>query len=322
MKLQETQFAYSVGRIRANELRLFTQADMDALVQAASVADVRRLLADKGWHTAAGDAEMLEQELQATWQLLEEVAPQGDLFAALVVEQDFQNLKGALKAHLSGETPARYMAQPSLLPAQELLELVTLKQYDRLPDYLREAAVAAYDAITRLESGMRCDLILDRAALETKLRLARDTGSALFLQAVQLECAAANVKIALRAAKTGREKAFALDAMCAQPLLSNEALYDAALGGTEELLAFLHTTPLDTAAQALTDSITAFEKECEQLVLDVLQAAKYTAFGPDPVVAYYYARTTEIKNVRILLSAKAGGLDKEEITKRMRRTYV
>ena len=47
--MHETEYAYAVARIRANETKLLTRADIDQLIEAESYEAAVRLLADKGF---------------------------------------------------------------------------------------------------------------------------------------------------------------------------------------------------------------------------------------------------------------------------------
>ena len=66
----------------------------------------------------------------------------------------------------------------------------------------------------------------------------------------------------------------------------------------------------------------AFEKWCDDSVIELCKGAKYEFFGFAPIAAYYFAKTTEIKTVRIVLSAKLAGVPNEIIRERVRDLYV
>ena len=100
--MHENEYAYAVARIRANEVNLLTPAETEQLISAESYEAALRLLGDKGWHTdGVGHdyAPMLEEHVNAAWQLLKESAPDASLLDALVINNDFFNLKAALKAN-------------------------------------------------------------------------------------------------------------------------------------------------------------------------------------------------------------------------------
>lgn len=57
----------------------------------------------------------------------------------------------------------------------------------------------------------------------------------------------------------------------------------------------LANTELGSLADSLKEGLTAFEKKCDELSAQQMTEAKYTAFGPDPLAAYYNAVETETK---------------------------
>ena len=65
-----------------------------------------------------------------------------------------------------------------------------------------------------------------------------------------------------------------------------------------------------------------FEKWCDDIIIELAESARTMAFGAEPLAAYYIARETEQKNLRILSVCKEFGADKKTITERMRKLYV
>jgi len=325
-QLRDTDFAYGVARIRALENTLLSPAETEQLIAAPDLAAALRILADKGWQASSGEAGitgMLEAESVKTWQLMAESVPDIGIFNALIVANDFHNLKAALKAVLSGLKPSDYYIEPALIPPQSLGAAVEKMDFGLLPDYMRQPALDAYDAIVRLENGRMAEIFLDTAALGTAVDFAENSGSVLLAEITRLSAAASNVKTAVRCASIGREEEFILGALCRCGLLDSAGLAASALSGEEALLSFVASSPLgETAAEALKSGLAAFEKWCDEAVAGRVARAKYTPLGPDPVVAFYIYRDAEIKNARIILNAKINGLPSQMIRKRVRQIYV
>ena len=57
-------------------------------------------------------------------------------------------------------------------------------------------------------------------------------------------------------------------------------------------------------------------------MIELAQTSRMTAFGTEPLAAYYLAKEAEIKNLRIISVCKESGTDRETITERMRKLYV
>jgi len=323
--MRDTDFAYSVARIRANENSLLSPASVEQLIAAPDIAGALRVLADNGWQVPAnsdGIAAMHEGESVKTWQLLTQSVPDIGVFDALIIANDFHNLKAALKAVFSSLKPSDYFIEPCLVPPPLIGEAVEKMRFELLPAYMRQPAQDAYDAIVRLENGRLADIFLDTAALDTAIDFAKDSGSELLMEITQLAGAAANIKTAVRCAAIGRDVDFTLRALCRGELIDNRELVSAALAGEEALLSFVASSPLAEAAEPLKSGLTAFEKWCDEAIAGLVKNAKFTPLGPDPVIAYYIHRDAEIKNVRIILNAKMNVLPAQIIGKRVREVYV
>ena len=159
--MHENEYAYAVARIRANEVNLLTPAETEQLISAESYEAALRLLGDKGWHTdGVGHdyAPMLEEHVNAAWQLLKESAPDASFLDALVINNDFFNLKAALKAKFSDLDPSDYVVKPSVWDPAEIIGCVERNELDSLPECMRDCAQAAYDAIVKLETFRRKEI--------------------------------------------------------------------------------------------------------------------------------------------------------------------
>lgn len=320
--MHETDYTFAVARIRANETRLLTPAQLSQLIAAADAAEVRRLLADRGWRLPeAGEAaDPAEAALAVAYALIVSCAPDPALPAALAVGNDFTNLKATIKCVFSDLDPAAYLTQPALTEPDLLIKAITQAQFSLLPAHLQAPAQAAYQAVAELHSGQKAELILDKAALEARAAFAAKSGSPLLEKITALATLLSNLKIALRCRRLGKSEAFALEAMAAGAP-DPAALY-AACKDPKSAAAFLESTPYAFLAAAAGESFTALEKAGDNAVVAMLQEAKYEIFGPDPLVAYYYAKVAETKNVRIILSAKAAGVSAQSIAERVREIYV
>ncbi|MDR3344052.1 MAG: V-type ATPase subunit [Oscillospiraceae bacterium] len=326
MALPDTEYAYAVARVRANEHSLLSAAELDALIAAPSYDAAVQQLRGKGWAlhttpvTAADDIFALWEEMDvAVWRLLEESAPDIKLFYPLIAANDFFNLKAALKAVFSGLEPESYCRTPSVTPLELIAEAAAQKRFELLPTHLREAAEAAYDALARVGSGQLAEIIIDRAALNNTLQLAREGQIPQLVQWAEQLAAAANIKIALRCAQTGKSLDFTLRAMGQGSWLDNKQLTAAALEGHKALADYLRTTPCAAAAEALSlaqGSRAALERWSDSISPLLLAQAQSTAFGPAPLIAYYLRGRAELKTVRIILLAKRVGVSEAALRTR------
>ena len=90
----------------------------------------------------------------------------------------------------------------------------------------------------------------------------------------------------------------------------------------EEIERYLADTAYAGGAEALSESASAFERWCDNRIIETIKPQKYNPFTVGPIVAYILARLNEIKTVRIILTCKLNRLPEEAIRERVREMYV
>lgn len=323
--MRDTEFAYGVAHIRAHELSLLSNDNLESMISAANLGEAVRVLGDKGWDTESGDiSEMLLKESEKNWKLICDCLPAEHLLDCLIVENDFHNLKTSVKTAFTKENPDQYFLFPCVYDPQQVKEAIEKKDFSSLPECMGETAEKAYDVLARLGSGQMSDVIIDRQAMAIKLQLAEKSDSTLLKNAVAMNVAAANIKIALRCVKTGKSLDFMKKAMSEEcPIIDIETLQRKAVEGENAVTSYLEgVKEFSQAASLLKESSTLFEKYLDDAIMDKVKEAKFTSFGVEPIFAYFMAREAEIKNVRVILSLKRNGISSDEIRKRVRESYV
>ena len=99
-------------------------------------------------------------------------------------------------------------------------------------------------------------------------------------------------------------------------------LAQAAVESFEAITGYLIHTCYGGAAEALCQSASAFERWCDNRLIEKIRPQKYETSTIDPIAAWLLARENEIKTVRILLSGKRNGLSDDAIRERLREMYV
>jgi len=323
--MQNTQYAFSVSSIRVKESALFGQTEMEQLLAIPTYAAALSFLSEHGWEVPAGRPEtnqILRLELLRTWDFLCEIAPDISILYPLILRKDYHNLKAGIKSSLSGFDVNTYFMYPSTLSHELLIDAVTQRQFDILPAPFAAVGEEAYDALVRTSDGQLADILIDCTALTDILARSKATRNKLIIDLAELYCAAANMKTAIRAARTEKNEEFLQRALSECGTLEKDRLISEASRGFEPLMAYLATTVYAAGAALVSESPSAFEKWCDDEAMALLDRTRYEFFGPEPLIAYYYSKEAEIKNVRILLAAKENNLPAEKIRQRLRRLYV
>lgn len=322
--IKDTDYAYAVARLKANENKLLTSSDIEALISCRTLRQCFELLSAKGWSVSEEStvAQILSRQNKELWVLLCESVPDKSVLNVLTVLNDYFNLKAAVKASLTASDPERLFVYPTSVDLDLLKEAVKMREFSRLGDEKGNAAEEAYKTALTSGSGQAADIILDKAALDCLVRLSDGSKSELVKETARLICTFADIRTAYRSAKTKKSESFLDKALSDGGALERKTLIEKSLKGEKELIAYLEKTEFHKAAQLIEKSTTEFEKYCDDAVLENAKKAKYMFLGFEPVMAFYYAKQAELKTVRILLGAKQNGLSDNALRERVRALYV
>ncbi len=326
MAIKDTNYVYAVANVRVKEMSLLTRPDVDAMLAAPTLEDAVRLLGDKGWRGVdrlpPDQFEViLTDELQGAWEYIRSLAPDPEVFDLLLYPNDFHNLKACIKgAYVNAEVENLFL-RPSVLNPEELARCIREGERDKLPDLVRRPAKQAYEALSHTGDGQLCDVILDRACLDAIQAAAGQSKSKWMAELGHTMVDAANIKTAVRACRTGKGLEFLEKAIAPCNGFIREELIKAALQGEQALREYLSHTAYAPGAELLADSLSPFEKWCDDLVLNRMKPTKLTAFGEGPLAAYLMAKQAEIKTVRIVLLGKQGNVPHDAIRERVRELY-
>lgn len=318
-------YTYAVARIRALEVSLFSNAVIEQLIACQSYEQCIQFLAERGWgdNDTSADAErMLKREEEKIWQVMKELSIDMKKFDVLSYPKLFHNLKAAIKEVCTEDTGRDIYYEDAAVPGKEMLEIIREKDFGRLPGIMSSVAAEAYDTLLHTRDGQLCDIMIDRAALDAIYKAGMEAEDKIIRDYAESAVAVADIKIAVRSQKTAKTIELMKRAMAECKSISVDQLSRAALNGPEAIRDYLAGTEYAGGAEALAESPSAFERWCDNRIIQTISPQKYESFTIGPVVAYVLARQNEIKTVRIILSGKRSELPDDSIRERVREMYV
>lgn len=120
----------------------------------------------------------------------------------------------------------------------------------------------------------------------------------------------------------GKSAEFFGRALAECDLINAERLGINAAKGFEELCGYLASVGMRGAAEALSVSYTAFEKWCDDRLMEETRKQKYNCFTAAPIAAFMLAKEAELKMVGLILTGKQNMLGDDIIRERLRELYV
>lgn len=322
--MAEKQYTYAVARIRSKELSLLNGMFLEQLLAARTYEECLQLLADKGWGDGSTQSaeQILTGEQEKTWALMEELVDDLSVFDVFLYQNDYHNLKAAIKLVFTNtEMPGAFFTHGTV-EWETILKAIQEQDYSLLPEAMRAPAKEAFDLLLHTRDGQLCDVIIDKAALDAIHAAGKAADNAVIKEYAELTVAAANIKVAVRAQKTGKPLDFVRRALADCDTLDTAKLAQAAVEGQEAIYSYLSATPYADAVQELKESPSAFERWCDNLIIRRIRPQQYNPFTLAPLAAYVLARENEIKTVRVILSGKLNQLRMESIRERLREMYV
>ena len=320
-------YVYAVARIRVKEKTLLTDADIASLAGMSDVNSVMGYLSDRGWGTADTDKDpdaMLAAEEQKNLDLMRELKIDPSVFDILSYPQIFHNLKSAIKQVCTAEDYSQIGIFYDLekYGGREMVRIIQEKDYNALPESMRQVAQDAFETMLSTRDGQLCDIMVDRACLMAMTEAGRKEKNTVIRDYVRSQVSIADIRIAVRAERCGKSADFLKKALAPSEDFNCSQLAAAASRGEEDLLKFLSGNGFGGASEALGKSLSAFECWCDNQQIEAIKPQKRVITSIGPVVAYYLARENEIRTVRIILTAKANGFSEDSIRERVREMYV
>lgn len=322
--MADTNYTYAVARIRAKEVSLFTDSVIEQLMACKDCDHALAFLREHGWGNGKEEnaEEILTYEREKAWNEMRELVKDEEIFSVLTIPNEYHNLKAAIKQVCTGDSAEHIYYGNCKWEPEELKEMVEKRHFTELPPNMAEAAKEATEALLQTQDGQLCDIIIDRAAMKSIKEAGEISDSELIKDYAKEVVTVANIRIAVRSAKTGKSKEFMERAMVPCDKINISGLMKSALSGTEEVCKYLEGNGYGEMAESIRKSPSSFETRCDNEIIETIKSQKYNSFSVGPIIAYILARENEIKTVRIILTGKLNNLSDEFIRERLRKMYA
>ncbi len=318
------QYTYAVARIHAKESSMLSTQDMERLMSSAGFTEAVGILAEKGYDTTESRSsdEILAREREKTYKLIAELVGDMSAFDIFFLENDFQNLKAAVKSAVSSDAGGNIYVSGGTVSKELIDSAVKNREFDKLPEFLRDIAEKALKTLLETNDGGLCDLMIDRAYLEQLLKKGHESDSEMVRRYAELYTAMSDIRIAVRGCRLEKSREFFKRSLVECKSLSADSLAEASAKSMDDLYDYLLTTDYSDAVEVVKESYVAFEKWCDDKVMDELRKEKSNNFTIGPIAAYILAKEAELKAVGLILTAKQNNLEMSVIRERLRELYV
>lgn len=319
------EYEFSIGSVRAREKKLLSSSDIEQMLAFRTEKELVRFLKDKGFGDGESVEALLDSNTANMWKYIGSVAPDMGLFEPFMVQNDVHNLKTVLKGVMSDREYERLLAEPCTIGTKAMAEIIENGRFDKLPEWLGSAAETAYRLLAETKDARLSDAVIDRAVMQKLLGEAKKSKSVFLREYIARLVFYANVKIALRAARTNGMEGYLEQALCEIDEPDIKKLTAVTLAGTETLLKYLEKNDRYECGKAIAlyrKSPSEFEKFIDNgTILLARELCRHSCSGPEPLLGYYMACEYERKIVNMIAGGIKTQTAPDKIKERLRVTY-
>ena len=329
--IKETNYLAITAMLAARTSGMLSLERMERMSAAPSDDEAVKVLEECGYGDLSGLSlneinAALEKHIAAVFDEVENMAPEKALVQMFRLKYDFHNIKTIVKSHGADVDGSSLLSERGSVDVGQLQEAFRSGEYAMIPTPLAEAMQEASSTLSRTANPQLADFSLDRAYFVEMAKLADSVADSRFAKDyVRLLIDSANMRSAVRTWRMGKDADFLRLALIPGGEVSAD---NVALADSGDALADLYRatrvgSAVDAAASAVSGgSLTAFEKACDNAVMQFVREAKIMRFGAAHVVSYLAAMENETTAARMILAGRQAGLKPETLRERLRDTYA
>ena len=329
--INETNYLAITAMLAARTSGMLSAERLERMIAASSEDEAVKVLEECGYGDLTGmtmseRSEALEKRLAEVFDELEHMVPEPELVQMFRLKYDFHNIKTVIKSHGAGVSGGEILSKRGSIPAEVVEEAFVSDDYTEIPSDLAEPMQEAAGILARTSNPQLADFALDKAYFAELTRLVQDLSDEGFAKTyVKLMIDSANLRSTVRTRRMGKDSDFLSLALVDGGEINAQSVLTADSG--EALAELYRPTRLAAAAEAGSaamngGSLTAFERTCDNALLDYVKEAKRMRFGAAHVVSYLAAMENEATAARMILSGRMAGLKPDTIRERMREAYA
>lgn len=325
--MSNSSYAYASGRVSGLEESLLSERTWNQLLTAENKEEVLRILGETWYGTLlqaekeAGFDTALRGAISLAEEELLELSNDPAFKDGILLRRDVRNARYIWKSFASGGDGEVEVEEPGLIPTAILKRVWgDSLEVDSLPEVFQ----VALEEIQALHSplAVELDTVLDKLAAKVE---ANNIG-----QMAEPICSIPKVKIELRNFLTAaRNRGDETSPAVIQELLLSGGYHKAfevveALRTNKLPQLLTETVGFEKAASALesgleSGSFLAYQKESDNMLLEMLEKAKNQMFSLGPLAAYVFSKELEASHLKLIIAGKAAGIDTSRLTTRIPR---
>lgn len=328
------QFTQVIPRLRVLETRLLDKAKIDRMIESESADEALKVLRETEYVNVmtnikrAEDYElMLSTELKRIYKECYDMSPVKSLVDIMSIKYEYHNAKVILKGMFLKMDFSYMFVSVGRVSAESLKSDIQNNQ-SSLNEFMKKAVIEAEEDFKANNDPQKIDIIFDKYMFEEIVHIAKSLDDKFTMKYVKALIDLTNIKSLLRIKKQNKGREFLLSVVIDGGSLDKDILVSLLTDATENIQSKLsYTDYVDVLKEGIkefikSDSVSLLEKLVDNYIMNQMKEAKFIPFGGEPLLAYIYAKETEIKVIRIIMVGKLNNITNEVIKERLRDIYV
>lgn len=340
----QEDYAFANGRIRKLENGLLNKDILDRMIKSNDIVSALKILTESDLNDYSFDLnnpsdfeDSLNQELLQTYDLIKSISKVSTfnfLYFTFASKYDFHNIKILIKSkYLKKEFSSELISPIGTLNVEKLNSAIKDEKYEDIPASFEVLIKKTLTEYNKFKDPEIIDFVLDKERYVMIFNKIRETEiieeeEPYLRRFIKINIDLNNIINCIRAKIRGEKKTFTKEFLIPEGDFKIENLievYDSPLSSWFEKLRYTdykNIIELGVNYFQKNNSLMELEKLIDNFILNFSKIGKYITFGIEPIVGFITAKENDIKNIRIILSGKLNNLSPDEITERVRDTYV
>ena len=320
------RYTFHTAWVRALEMEMLSKAvllDManaENFEQAADLLSSTEYAVGRGGKNFAEVEDILQQRRTAVRKLFAELMIDESITELFRTRDDFANMRLALRRTLTEKPVGTDYSNDGNVPAEIFEEVFEQENYTLLPLHMREAIERAVLAYYQNKDIRQIDYAIDSVQAQYNLRKAQQLKSDFLTGLFRMQIDLTNIRTMLRLKFTESEQR---SVFLEGGYVEIEQLKHGLDIGYETLAQLFFATPYHEVVELGANyfmsnkSFLKAEQQCEKHLMGFLKTTTQITAGPQPVIAYLLMKENEIRQVRLILTAKKNALETRLILDRL-----
>lgn len=333
--MDEMQFSQVIPRLRVYETKLLDKSKFDRMIDSHSADEALKVLQETEYANImtnvkrAEDYELiLSEELKRLFTMMYDISPEKSLINLMSIKYDYQNIKVILKGMFLKEDLSYLLVNVGTSDSSKLKSLIENSDIRDLNPIMKEAIEETILKFEETKDPQIIDIILDKYMFKQLVQIKNDINDTFVDKYVKALIDSTNIKTLLRVKKQNKGREFFASVVIEGGSLDKEKLLGMLNDAVENIVTKLAFTDYAEFVRIgieyynKTNSVSMLEKLIDNYIMKMMKDAKIIPFGVEPIIAYIYAKETEIKIIRIIMVGKLNNITAEVIRERLRDIYV